>query len=313
MITVVKAPPFATIQDLGWATGRAVGMPVSGAMDPESLVIANLLAGNPRGAAAIEWALGPGVLRVDDRARVAVCGDATVAIHGRYQATWHALTLDPAAELTITPGGAGRFVYVAVQGGIETPPAAGSRSTYLPAGLGGHEGRRLLAGDRLPVGRPRGVARLESAPPPARPREGLLRVTAGPQVRRFAVAARDALCRAEWTVLAASDRMGYRLSGPAIAPRERATLPSEAACPGAIQVPDDGQPIVLMPDGPTVGGYPKLAVVARADLALLAQCPPGRTVRFREVSPGEAREALRERERRLEDLERRAIGEGGSR
>jgi biotin-dependent carboxylase-like uncharacterized protein len=313
MITVVKAPPFATVQDLGWATGRSVGIPVSGAMDPESLVIANLLAGNPRGAAAIEWALGPGALRFDRRARVAVCGDATVAIDGRYREPWQALTIDGDAELTVTLGGAGRFVYVAVQGGIETPPVAGSRSTYLPAGLGGHGGRRLRAGDRLPIGRPLGVATLESALPAPRARDGLLRVTAGPQAERFDAAAREGLYRAEWTVLAASDRMGYRLSGPAIASRERATLPSEAACPGAIQVPDDGQPIVLMPDGPTVGGYPKLAVVARADLALLAQCPPGRTVRFREVSPGEAREALRERERRLEDLERRAIGEGGTR
>ena len=313
MITVVKAPPFATIQDLGWATGRAVGVPLSGAMDPESLMIANLLAGNPRGDATIEWALGPGVLRVDDRVRVAVCGDATVALHGRPVEAWQALTIDPDAELVVTPGGAGRFVYVAVQGGIVTPPAVGSRSTYLPAGLGGHEGRRLRAGDRLPIGRPRGVARLESALPPPRAPDGFVRVTAGPQAGRFDRWARAALSQAEWTVLAASDRMGYRLRGPAIAPRERATLPSEAACPGAIQVPDDGQPIVLMPDGPTVGGYPKLAVVARADLALLAQCPPGRTVRFREVSPGEAREALRERERRVEDLERRAIGEGGSR
>jgi biotin-dependent carboxylase-like uncharacterized protein len=313
MITVVKAPPFATIQDLGWATGRAIGVPVCGAMDPEFLMIANLLAGNPRDAAALEWALGPGVLRVDDRARVAVCGDATVALDGRPRDTWQALTIDPDAELVIIPGGTGRFVYVAVQGGIVTPPAAGSRSTYLPAGLGGHEGRRLRAGDRLPIGRPSGDARLESAPAPPRAGDDVLRVTAGPQAGRFDGAARAALYRAEWTVLAASDRMGYRLSGPAIASRERATLPSEAACPGAIQVPDDGQPIVLMPDGPTVGGYPKLAVVARADLALLAQCPPGRTVRFREVSPGEAREALRERERRLQDLERRAIGEGGSR
>jgi len=285
---------------------------MGGAMDPESLTIANLLVGNSPGAAAIEWALGPGVLRLDEGTRVAVCGDAAVAVNGEAGRTWHALTVGPRMELTITPGGASRFVYVAVQGGIDTPPTAGSRSTYLPAGMGGLEGRRLRVGDRLPGGGPGGVALVESAPPPVRPREALLRVTVGPQAERFDLTAREALYRESWTVLAASDRMGYRLGGPAIAPRERATLPSEAACPGAIQVPDDGQPIVLMPDGPTVGGYPKLAVVVRADLALLAQCPPGRVVRFREVSPGEAREALRERASRLEDLERRAIGEGGS-
>ena len=91
----------------------------------------------------------------------------------------------------------------------------------------------------------------------------------------------------------ASDRMGYRLNGPAVRPRETATLPSEAACPGAVQIPDGGEPIVLMPDGPTVGGYPKVAVVIRADLGELAQCQPGRVVRFREVSLEEARAVSR--------------------
>jgi biotin-dependent carboxylase-like uncharacterized protein len=312
MITVVKSPPFGTIQDLGWTTGRALGIPTGGAMDPESLALANLLVGNPRGAAVIEWALGPGSLRFDEPARVTVCGDAAVLVGGEPGSPWQAMTINPGIELSITPRGGARFVYVAVRGGIDTPAVAGSRSTYLPAGLGGFEGRRLRNGDRLPVGHVGTVAGIEWFLPPPWPQERILRVVAGPQAPRFDREALETLCRAEWTVLAASDRMGYRLGGPAIAPRERATLPSEAACPGVIQVPDDGQPIVLMPDGPTVGGYPKLAVIARADLALLAQCPPGRAVRFREISPGEAREALRQRARRLDALERRAIGEGGS-
>jgi len=312
VITVVKAPPFATIQDLGWATGRAIGIPPGGAMDPEAMALANLLIGNPRDAAGIEWALGPGILRFEERTRVAVCGEANVSLDGTARPVWQAVTVTRGQELAITPGAANRFVYVAAGGGIATRPVAGSRSTYLPAALGGFDGRRLRAGDRLSVGSAGRAGTLEALTPVQRPRAPVLRITPGPQAGRFDPTVMDLLCRTEWQVLAASDRMGYRLSGPAIAPRERATLPSEAACPGAVQVPDDGQPIVLMPDGPTVGGYPKLAVVVRADLALLAQCPPGRTVRFREVAPDEAREALRERARRLDDLERRAIGEGGS-
>ncbi len=311
MITILKAPPFATVQDLGWRRGRSLGLPWGGAMDPELLILGNLLVGNRPGEAGIEWALGPGSVRFDRASRLAVCGDARITLAGRDQVPWRALPAEPGDELRIEPGPAGRFVYLAIQGGIGTPPIAGSRSTYLPAGIGGMEGRRLAKGDRLPLGTTRAEPPIDAIPMPVRGSAvPELRVVRGPQAGRFDTAARDTLCTSEWTVLAASDRMGYRLSGPAIAPRERATLPSEAACPGAIQVPDGGEPIVLMPDGPTVGGYPKLAVVARADLALLAQCPPGRAVRFREVSPAEAREALHERARRLEELERLAAGKG---
>lgn len=310
MITVVKAPPFATVQDLGWPRGRAQGIPLGGAMDPEMLVLGNLLVGNDPGDAALEWALGPGIVHFDRPAAVAVCGDATLTVGGHARGVWQAFSVSAGDELRVAPGPGARFVYLAVQGGIATPVLAGSRATYLQAGLGGVSGRRLVAGDRLPVGPARGAPAAAAISPPVRAAVPTLRVVMGPQNARFDDPAREALLSSEWTVLAAADRMGYRLGGPAIAPRERATLPSEAACPGAIQVPDGGEPIVLMPDGPTVGGYPKLAVVARADLALLAQCPPGHAVRFRAVSPAEAREALRERARRLEQLERRAAGKG---
>jgi antagonist of KipI len=189
------------------------------------------------------------------------------------------------------------------------PPILWSRSTYLPGGFGGFEGRRLKAGDRLPLG-----------PEPVPPRivfgagdveaggsgDVTLRVTRGPQWDRFDDAARQLFFTSQFTVTAASDRMGYRLSGPAMVPSSAATLPSEAACPGAIQIPDDGQPIVLMPDGPTVGGYPKLAVVARADLRVLAQCQPGRGVRFREVELEVARATQAEDKVGLQVLQEQA-------
>jgi biotin-dependent carboxylase-like uncharacterized protein len=295
MIEVVRAPPFATVQDLGWRTGRAMGLPPGGAMHQALLEQANLLVGNPPGFAGLEWALGPGALRFVNDATVCVLRDAEVRVEGQVQPAG-AVHVKAGATVEIAPRGHDRFLYAAVRGGIDVPQIMGSRSTYLPGGLGGHEGRRIKSGDRLPIG---------AAPEPARRSAAAgggassvsdaleLRVTRGPQWERFDPPARAAFFAGEYTVAPASDRMGYRLNGPAVNPREAATLPSEAACAGAVQIPDGGEPIVLMPDGPTVGGYPKMVVVIRADLGELAQCQPGRVVRFREVSLAEARAVSR--------------------
>lgn len=306
MIEVVKAPPFATVQDLGWRTGRAMGLPQSGAMDRSLLMEANAAVGNPPDAAALEWALGPGTLRFVRGAVVCAHEDAEVRIdgvpHGRgaMSAAARAVRVEAGATLEIVPGKCDRFVYLAVRGGIDVPPVLGSRSTYLPGGLGGYQGRRLQRGDRLPIGaapvspparRPQTAG---SAHPPGEP--VILRATRGPQWGRFDAAAHAAFFAGAYTVTPASDRMGYRLSGPVVQPRETATLPSEAACPGAVQIPDGGQPIVLMPDGPTVGGYPKIAVLLSDDVAVLAQCQPGCVVRFRELSIEAARAARRREE-----------------
>jgi antagonist of KipI len=312
MIEVVKAPPFATVQDLGWRTGRAWGLPLGGAMDPALMAAANDAVGNDLGAAALEWALGPGVLRFEQRALVCVLRGAELRVEG--ETMEGAIVPVPAGGvLEVIPGGTERFLYVAVRGGFAVAPKLGSRSTYTLGEFGGYEGRRLRTGDRLPMGEAgrhtdRGTARSlnaegagrlrrggGAAPMPAGPKsagEVVLRVTRGPQWDRFGAAARETFFSSPFTVSNASNRFGYRLTGPTLAPREAATLPSEAACPGAVQIPDAGEPIVLMPDGPTVGGYPKIAVVIRVDLRLLAQCPPRRKVRFREVSLEEARETL---------------------
>jgi antagonist of KipI len=285
MITVVKAPPFATIQDLGWPTGRAMGLPQCGAMDPALLERVNRALGNPPGAAAIEWALGPGSLRFKHSAAVCVTFGAATRLSGVPR---HQLLMDVPAGgvLEILPGTAERFSYVGVRGGIDVPLLLGSRSTYLPGAFGGYQGRRLQSGDQLPLGPEPGFPRLGRLNIPLAPdptAELTLRVTRGPQWDRFDGPERDRFFASRYTVTSTSDRMGYRLSGPTVTPRDSATLPSEAACPGAIQIPDGGQPIVLMPDGPTVGGYPKLGVLIREDLARLAQCQPGRAVHFRVV------------------------------
>lgn len=294
MIEIVTAPPHATLQDHGFATGRCWGLPPCGAMDPLLLDLANRLAGARPGSAAIEWALGSGALRPDARVRIAVVGPAELRLNDRPVAgAALACLVRAGVTLTIIPRAHHRFCYVAVAGGFVVPEVLGSRSTYLPGNLGGQQGRCLRAGDRLRSGRDirphQEIVITAADPSEAREDDVTLRVTRGPQWSRFDRRAREAFFSERFTVAFSSDRMGYRLSGPPIRPLETATLPSEAACLGAVQLPDDGQPIVLMPDGPTVGGYVKLAVVIRADLRRLAQCRPGRGIRFQEVSLEAAR------------------------
>jgi len=261
-------------------------LPRSGAMDPLMLGLANSLVGNPAGAAGIEWALGAGTIFASEQCEVVVLGAGEVLVDGVSADPAHPVVQASAGtRLEIRPRSDHRFLYVAVRGGIDVPEVMGSRSTYLPGGFGGFEGRRLRTGDVLPVGPAlhSGLGgnvhpRITADPTDT---DVTIRVTPGPQWERFDERARETLLESRFTVSPSSDRMGYRLDGPAIISGVSATLPSEAACPGAIQIPDGGQPIVIMPDGPTVGGYPKIAVVNSADLRLLAQCLPGRGVRFR--------------------------------
>ena len=301
MIEVLHAPPLATVQDQGFAVGTAWGLPPSGAMDPAFLGLANQLAGNGPEAAALEWSLGPLVLRPSTRVRVSIVGLARVRLNERpFDPPRLGFTAPARSTIAIEPDPRHRFSYAAFAGGIAVPEVLGSRSTYLPGSIGGYRGRRLQAGDRLPVGKGvsglvgKGLSGFEvdiktTEHAKATPDEVTVRVTRGPQWDAFEPQSRDALFTTRFTVSPASDRMGYRLLGGPVLPREAATRPSEPVCPGAIQIPDSGEPIVVMPDGPTVGGYPKLAVVVRADLRLVAQCPPDRGIRFREVSLEEAR------------------------
>jgi 5-oxoprolinase (ATP-hydrolysing) subunit C len=176
----------------------------------------------------------------------------------------------------------GRFIYVAVEGGIDVPLVLGSRSTYLPGAFGGYKGRMLRAGDELPLGRSRAAS---SEMPVSAAFDGdAIRVVFGPRRAMFTAEHRLQFLSTEFKVAQASDRMGYRLDGPPLAGGEWGTRLSEPVCPGAIQITASGQPIVLMPDAPTVGGYPVIGVVHSADLGRLAQKLPGEAVRFVEVS-----------------------------
>ena len=294
MIQVLRAPPFAIVQDLGRPGHRADGVPPAGAMDPDALRLLNGVVGNDQAAAGLEWALGAGEFRCDRHCWAAV-GPGAWRVNGTAAPPWTAVELGAGDGLTLEPPTKTRFSYFALSGGLDVPVVLGSRSTYLMGRFGGWEGRLLKRGDQLPIGaalsRPPGPASPELLPDYERP----VRVLPGPQGRFFGNDAWTALLSAGYRIAPASDRMGYRLEGPALTHSGPPALPSEAACPGAIQVPDGAPPIVLMADGPTVGGYPKIAVVIAADLGLLAQMRPGARPRFVLVHQEQAVAALRER------------------
>ena len=189
----------------------------------------------------------------------------------------------------------GQWAYIAVPGGVEVPPALGSRATYVRAALGGYAGRRLETGDRLACGRRSAAALLRLAgTPPYVGGASTVRIVLGPQELYFADTALAALLDGEFSPGVHSDRVGYRLDGPRLEHRSSAELLSDGLLPGAIQVPAGGQPIVIMADGPTAGGYPKIAAVVRPDLRLVAQARRGEAVRFRAVAWAEAHLAARE-------------------
>ena len=298
MITILRAPPFATVQDLGRAGHLDAAVPRAGALDPFALALANVLVGNPPGAAAVEWGLAGGEVRFERDATVALSGaTARATIAGRPVGPGHASRAAAGEVLAVERIEDGAWLYVAVSGGIDVPPVLGSRATYLPGRFGGFEGRLLRSGDRLPLGSPAGREARTGVPPDllaSAPRTpiGLL---PGPDIGLLPDAAWRRLVETEFRISRAVSRMGYRLEGSAPALSLPGDLPSAPACIGTIQLPPGGEPIVLMPDGPTVGGYPRMAVVAAADLGRLAQRRPGEGVRFEPVELAEARARLRRR------------------
>ena len=300
-LTIARISGFATVQDGGRPGYRADGVPLGGAMDPVSLARANALVGNPATSAAIEWALAGGTVRFSEEAVVAVAGaEVELTRNGAVLPTNVAVRFAPGDELAIGRLVRGSYAYVAVRGGIDVPGVLGSRSTYLAAALGGLGGRRLRAGDVVPIGT---AGPNERMPAPASPDAAgaggarSIRAIEGPNASAFAAEFVTRFWASEFTLSPSSSRTGYRLDREAQAdpdPPDRTGI-SEPACVGAIQVPDGASAIVLMPDGPTVGGYPKIGVVVSVDIPALAQRMPGDTIRFELITLREAQRLLRER------------------
>ena len=297
MIEVLDAPLPASFQDGGRPGYRHLGVPLSGALDGGWLAIANALVGNPPATVGLEIRLRGPRLRATRPLTLALAGEFSARIEdaagqSRAAGNWRSLAL---AENEILDCGylKSGIGYLAVPGGFDLPAVLGSRSTYTRAGFGGIEGRAIKSGDCLKVG--------VGAPPtplrlPRSPRQtgGPLRVIAGPQREYFTDAAWAAFITTEFTVSREADRMGLRLDGPRLDHTRGSDIISDAVTPGAIQVPGDGRPIVLLADCQTVGGYPKIATVIGADLPRLGHALPGQTLRFVEVSLEQALAARRE-------------------
>ncbi|HYH67323.1 MAG TPA: biotin-dependent carboxyltransferase family protein [Urbifossiella sp.] len=281
-LRVVRPGLLSLLVDAGRPRSRALGVPVGGAADRAALALGNALVGNAPAAAAVELTLaGPTLVAEHPTAAVVFGAPLAVTVNGTAVTPGTTFPLEPGDTLTIGPTPSGARGYLCVAGGFDGPLILGSRSALEP----------LKAADVLACGlsrcEPRGLgfAALADADPYT------LRALPGPQRDWFAD---DAFFRHDYTVTPAGNRMGVRLAGAPLT-RRAGELVSEAVGPGAVQVANDGLPIVLGVDGQTIGGYPKVAHVVRADLDRLAQLRPGNRVRFRLVTWEEAEAAARER------------------
>ena len=294
-LKVLSAGPLSTVQDGGRFGSQAGGVTESGAMDRDSLRLANRLLGNEENAAALELTLFGGSFVFEGAGEIALTGaEMHPLLNGEPVPMTEAIPVRSGDRLDLGPAVRGVRAYLAVAGGIDVPVVLGSRSTDLKAGIGGFEGRKLRSGDVL-LALPRKSAEKEhAAPASARPVLQRLReasdadgVTAirfrfGPQDSRFSAEAKGQFTRNVYTVGAANDRMGYRLEGPAVETAGGTDILSDGICFGSIQIPADGRPIVMMADHQTTGGYAKIGTVLSGDLPLLAQLGPGKKIRFEE-------------------------------
>lgn len=322
-VTVIEPGLQTQLQDEGRWGWQRDGVPVGGAMDAWSHRLANLLAGNAEDEATLEILMTGPRLRFDQDAVIALTGaDLPASLDGQAVPMHRRIPVPAGAVLAFGRRRAGLRAYLAVAGGFDVPVVLGSRSTYVRGGFGGLQGRALRPGDVLPLrpsAAPAGAGRTEAAPAlppdlvpalpdPAPDACATVAVLRGEHWDLFDAATRQALLAQAWRIGSQSDRMGYRLSGTALQRAPGEELLSEGVGFGTVQVPPDGQPIVLMAERQSTGGYPKIAHVASVDLPMLAQLAPGQRVRFELVSLDLAQALIEDRERRHAQLRRVLLG-----
>jgi biotin-dependent carboxylase-like uncharacterized protein len=305
MITILDPGPQTTVQDLGRPGHLRYGIPPSGAMDRPAFVLGNRLVGNPDGAAGLECTLMGPRFSTDAPCAIAVTGaDVPVTVNDASAPTWTTLPLATGDTVRVGAARAGVRAYVTFAGGLDIPRVLGSCATYLRGRLGGVEGRALRKGDTLPV-----------APAPLPPVRAIrrgdipelggtptIRLVLGPQVDRFTDAGIAALLGGGYEMLPQSDRMGARLRGPRIAHASGHDIISDGIAFGSVQVPGDGQPIVLLVDRQSTGGYTKIATVCSFDIARLGQVKPGQRITFAAVGVADAHRLRRESAAALDDV-----------
>jgi KipI family sensor histidine kinase inhibitor len=281
-VEIIEPGLLTTIQDLGREGFGAFGMAPNGAADRSALELGNRLVGNAVDAAGLEITLTGPTLRFHQATTMAVTGQGPPPrLNGRAIERNRAHRVHVQDEITFDPinSEAGARAYLSVAGGFDVPVVMGSRATDLVAGIGGFNGRALQRKDRVAIGKMTGYPQVIHMPP-GRSRR-VLRVGPGPQRAMFDAATWQRLLDREFTVSNDANRVGIRLEGSSLVPRDRADMISEGVVTGSIQVTASGQPIVLLPGRATIGGYPKIATVIDDDLDLVGQLRPGDTVRFR--------------------------------
>lgn len=296
-IHILDGGPQTTVQDLGRPQFQSLGVPPSGALDPASFRLANLILGNEEGAAALELRLaGPDFVVEETGTRLALAGtDASLCIQRAGSeaveewAAWRGIDVRPGDRVRVPALRDGATAYLAFAGGVAVPPVMGSRSTCVNAGFGGYHGRALRPGDRIGLGRtekrgpPYALANIPGAD------RALLRIVPGPQADLFPPEAFNALTGQSFRISRGISRMGVRLDGPEIVRNGGAEeFVSDATAAGSIQVTGSGQAIVLLADRGTTGGYPKIATLISADLAVIGRALPGVEIRFTIVDVEEA-------------------------
>ena len=308
ILRILRAGPLSTLQDLGRVGYGQYGVPTAGAMDPWALQIGNLLVGNPRNSPGLEMTIQGIKAQILSRTVLTITGGTGVyTLNGQSIENWRTFPVEPGDVLDIGVITEGCRAYLVASGGLDVNMILGSGSTYLPAGLGGVNGRALVREDvlsapkHIPKNRP--ITRcLVSRLVPHYPDVCTLRVVSGLHEELFSRETLNLFYSTLYVVTSQSNRMGYRLQGSALNLAKGAALISDAVVFGVVQVPPVGQPIILTADHQTTGGYPVIGVVASVDFSPLAQVRPGQSVRFRSIDLEEAQSIRREQERLLSTL-----------
>ncbi|HEY83325.1 MAG TPA: biotin-dependent carboxyltransferase [Dehalococcoidia bacterium] len=303
---VLQPGPLTTIQDLGRFGYQQYGVPPSGALDDYAFKIGNMLVGNAENAASLEITLFGSQLRALRDTVIAITGaDLGAALNGKPIPRWESILVRRGDIISFPRLNSGCRAYLAVSGGFDVPKVMSSAATYTKAGIGGLEGRALRRGDILHTLKSPATSEGARVPPeyiPVYPHQNELRVILGPQDDYFSEDGIRAFLQADYTISAQADRMGYRLEGPRIEHKLKADIISDGIPLGAVQVPGDGLPIILLVDRQTTGGYTKIATVLSIDIHRLAQAKPGDQVRFRQVTEDEALGYLQEYQQKLQTL-----------
>lgn len=324
MLRVLKPGLLTSVQDLGRYGYQKYGVIASGVMDQLAHRLANILVGNQDNEATLEITLLGPVIQFEKDALIAICGgDLSPTIDGIPIKMWRPIYIKKGALLSFGQAANGARSYLAVAGGLDIPDVMDSKSTYLRASIGGYQGRALRSGDLIPFDPLREFSQqkleflcgkagselftemdwsVSSDLIPLHRRDPSIRVIRGRQFDLFSEESKTNIFKEAFLVTPQSDRMGYRLTGSFLQLKKPAEMVSEAVSFGTIQVPSEGNPIILLADRQTTGGYPKIGQIATVDLPLIAQAKPGDHIRFKEISHEDAQTLYLERERIINKL-----------